>query len=74
MWEMTCMNGMFSTIICPTAMGKEEVRLSVTWQSTVDSRNICESKCMKRVTKLNNFKSSYTYNYENVQRSWVVKN
>jgi hypothetical protein len=35
------MNGMFSTIICPTAMGKEEVRLSVTWQSTVDSRNIC---------------------------------
>ena len=41
---MTCMKGIFSTIICPTAMGKEEVRLSVTWQSTVDSRNICESE------------------------------
>ena len=44
MRQMTCMKGMFSTIIWPTAMGKEEVRVRVIWQMTVDRRNICTKK------------------------------
>lgn len=40
MLQMTCMNGTFSTIIMPKAIGNEEDSDITIWQITVDIRNI----------------------------------